>query len=199
MTLDQVYYANQKGQILALDHERMNLFRNTNLHNIIEVSKNWEYKQPMVKEGLRRAIQRRQGVTFDVDETEAPQEQHQNRQFVLKRKGTINFLRNVIMHRVNIINRHETEYEDDFSEEMSDDSEGTRMRKRLRKQLALERQVRHKVKGGTGDPDDDESQQLSRDDQQDDWNNFRTGGEVQLEKVSLAQKAGTQLKPLSNR
>lgn len=150
VTLDQVYYANQKGQILALDFERMNLFRNTNLHKIIEVSKDWEYRQPMVR-NARRAIHRKGGVHFDVDDNEGQPEPN-NKQFALKKRGTINFLKNVIKHRVNIVNQHETEYEDYFSEEGSDDSDATKMRKRLRRQLAMERRknnaARHKVHTG---------------------------------------------------
>ena len=191
-----MYYANQKGQILALDFERMNLFRNTNLHKIIEVSKNWEYRQPMVR-NARRAITRKAGVHFDVDDDEGEPETNKN--FKLKKRGTINFLKNVIKHRVNIVNQHETEYEDYFSEEGSDDSEGTRMRKRLRRQLAMERRKNQRgVKVNAGGGASDDSHDLDRDDG-DDWNNFRTGGEVQLEKATLANKRGQTIKPLKQR
>ena len=144
----------------------------------------------------RRAITRKAGVHFDVDDDEGEPETNKN--FKLKKRGTINFLKNVIKHRVNIVNQHETEYEDYFSEEGSDDSEGTRMRKRLRRQLAMERRKNQRgVKVNAGGGGSDDSHDLDRDD--DDWNNFRTGGEVQLEKATLANKRGQTIKPLKQR
>ena len=46
MQTDQVYYANERGQILSVDFHNMNVFRKSTLYKIIEETRDWKYKVP---------------------------------------------------------------------------------------------------------------------------------------------------------
>ncbi len=99
-----------------------------------------------------------------------------------KRQGTINLIKNLMKHKVNIVNEYE-EY-DEFSED--DESENTRLRRQLNDRLKKDssKGKRKQVKVNAAAVDDEADLNGRRSDSdggaKNDWNNLRTGGPIQL-------------------
>lgn len=84
-------------------------------------------------------------------------------------------------HKVNIINEYEEH--DEFSED--DESENTRLRRQLKDKLTREglNSRKKQVKVNAAGVDDEELNSRGLDSDggaKDDWNNFKTGGPIQL-------------------
>jgi len=182
--LDQVYYSNTKGQILALNHNNMNLFRERNLHKLIGQSDSWSYPPKLQKRPTRRGMGAgKDGVqALEIDgsqEVNIDYENGSSRGRGTQRKGTVNLIKKMMRHRVNIINENIeiNEYSDD------EESEGAKLRRALKAKMDKDNTYggrrQRRVDGGVDDGD------LERGDDDgegsDDWNNFRTGGPIQLE------------------
>lgn len=175
-----MFYSNQKGQILALDFENMNLFRDRAMSKTLEDTQSWDYKLP---KNQRNARQTRKSVV-DVSSSVGGGKSKQ-------RRGTINLIKNLMKHKVNIINEYEEH--DEYSEDDDDDSENTRLRKQLRDKLRKDvgganggkggnRKKQIKVNAaadvdGAGSGEDGNGSGSDGGDN-DDWNNLKTGGPI---------------------
>lgn len=177
MTLDQVYFSTQNGQILALDHNRMKLFRDRLLHRQIESSTLWDYPAKVKKRPQRR-FQTHKPMSIMKEEHSRIQARAErlgdNYGQKFARRGTINLIKNLMRHRVQ-------NAAEDLGMDLSSDSdidsqasEGTKLRR------MFERNARAKLgrnkRGGT--EVDLERGSGSEEEDDSDNGNFKTGGQV---------------------
>lgn len=188
--MDQVYYSNTKGQILALNHHNMNLFRARTCYKMLEGSEKWSYPEKLQKRPTRRiklggaGNDGMQALEIEEHRLESQSSLGGRSGRGVRRQGTVNLIKKMMRHRVNIINENIEINEYSGSD---DDSEGARLRRALKKKMAKDstyggrRQVK---KDGSVDGGDDDLERGNGSDGEgsDDWNNFRTGGVIQLEK-----------------
>jgi len=103
-----------------------------------------------------------------------------------RRRGTVNLIKKMMRHRVNIINEN---IEIDQESDSGSGSEGDKLRRMLKKKMAKDNTYgggrRQRKMDGSVDGDADLERGNAQDDDgegSDDWNNFKTGGVIQLEK-----------------
>jgi hypothetical protein len=166
---------------LALDFENMNLFRDRALSKTLEDTQSWDYRLPKNQRNVRETRKSVVDVSSGVGGGKSKQ-----------RRGTINLIKNLMKHKVNIINEYEER--DEYSEDDDDDSENTRLRNQLRNKLRKDVQGGNGGNGGKGgkkqikvnaaaDVDgagsgDDGNGSGSDGGGNDDWNNLKTGGPI---------------------
>ena len=166
----------------------MTLFRKRTLHTLIEDTTSW---QPRVNDTKRRrANNRRQGD----DGSEIVSKQASNYQIAggLRKQGTINLIRNLMKHRVNIV-KQEIEYDEISESESLGDGQGedgNHLRRMLQQKMQKEVQSRLRAAGRSGLEDSDEEVDIDRgsEGEDEDMMNYRTGGPIQLESELKAQK-----------
>lgn len=190
----------------------MNLFRERTLYKTMEDSQRWQYPQRVSKRPTRKYGAGRDGLqAFEIEENNEINLQSEGSQARLRegqyaRRGTVNLIKKMMRHRVNIINQNI-----EINQESEDDSEsGTeseKLRRALRKKLAKDSTFsgrrQRKVDGGVDQGSDDlergDNGSQGENGDEDDWNNFRTGGVIQLEKNDGSVAKETTGKVIPNR
>lgn len=176
VTLDQVYFSTQNGQILALDHNNMKLFRERLLHKQIEMSTIWDYPAKVKKRPQRR-FQTGKPMSIIAEEHSRLQARAErlgdNYGQKFARRGTINLIKNLMKHRVQMVGEQLNLSTD--SDVDSQASEGTKLRRMLQRNARA--QLGRNKRGGT---EVDLERGSGSEEEESDEGNYKTGGQVQL-------------------
>lgn len=164
----------------------MNLFRNRTLHKLIEKTEEWAYparEQKRAGRQIRKGLNENGSGSFE--DGVSRRKSVVGTQGGARGKGTINLIKNLMRHRVNIVNEN-IEYDQMSGESGEDDGDALRKMLQQRMQKDSTYQPKKKVKVHSGLEDSGE-EDLERgdgsgegEDDDEEWNG-RTGGPIQLE------------------